>query len=68
MRDGLDWVFKKPERKYKNLPNADLAIKIGEIRDLVGGPFGHRKLDVRVYYVAKGNADIASNPKLINNP
>ena len=56
MRDGLDWVFKKPERKYKNLPNADLAIKIGEIRDLVGGPFGHRKLDVRVYYVAKGNA------------
>ena len=55
MRDGLDWVFKKPEAKYKSLPNTDLAVKIGEIRHLVGGHFGHHKLNVRVYYVAKGD-------------
>lgn len=55
MRDGLDWMFRKPESKYKALPNTDLAAKIGEIRHLIGGHFGHHKLNVRVTYAAKGD-------------
>ena len=55
MRDGLDWIFKKPEQRYKNIKNKDLVVKIGEIRGLIEGPFGKRKLSVKIYYVAKSD-------------
>ena len=55
MRDGLDWIFKKPRQRYQKIKNKDLIVKIGEIRDLIGGPFGKSKLSVKIYYVAKSD-------------
>jgi AIPR protein len=55
MRDGLDWIFRKSAKKYKQIANKDLVVKIGEIRDLVGGAFGHQKMNIKVYYVAKND-------------
>ncbi len=52
MRDGLDWIFKHPEEKYKTLTNEDLVLKIGDIRDLIERAFGKKNLNIKVYYVA----------------
>jgi len=54
MRNGLDWVFRWPEEKFKQITNKDLVAKIGEVREL-SGKVGLRKLDIVVHYVAKGN-------------
>ena len=63
MREGLDWIFKYPEEEYKTLTNEDLVIKIGEIRDLIRGPFGKRKLNVKIYYAANSIDEPSPNYK-----
>jgi hypothetical protein len=54
MRDGLSWIFLRPEDQYSQLPNRDLVSKIREIRDL-SGRLGLRNLAIHVHYVAKGD-------------
>lgn len=59
MRDGLDWIFERPEEQYSKLTNQDLARHIKDIRDITGS-IGSKKLTIRIYYVAKGNTNALS--------
>jgi len=54
MRDGLNWIFKEPESKYKTIRNTDLVNKINSIREL-SGRIGQKRFDVYVHYVGKGD-------------
>jgi len=54
MRDGLSWIFKRPDDQYTQLINRDFALKISEIREL-SGRLGLRNLAVYVHYIAKGD-------------
>lgn len=54
MRDGLSWIFERPEDQYIQLANKDFVSKIREIRE-IAGRIGSRNLTVNVHYVAKGD-------------
>ena len=63
MREGLDWIFKYSEEKYKTITNQDLVIKIGDIRELIGGLFGKSKLNVKIYYASNSIDEPSPNYK-----
>jgi len=59
MRDGLSWVFKRPEGQYKALSNKDLVVKIGDIHEVLGR-LTVRNVELKVHYVAKGDTSSLS--------
>ena len=59
LKNGIDWIFSKPQREYEKLINQKFKNKIGEIRDL-RTKYGTSALDINLYYVTIGDSSITS--------